>query len=132
MSTEDIFKLILDSAFEVHKNLGPGLLESVYSKCLVLELKSRGLMVETEKVLPIHYKELVIDSGFRVDILVENKVIIELKSVDALKDIHTSQLLTYLKLSNIELGLLVNFNTIKLKNGIKRIVKNYNEVTTEI
>lgn len=127
MNKEAVFKIIMDCAFEVHKNLGPGLLESAYAKCLVVELRNRGLLVESEKILPIQYKGTLIDSGYRIDLLVNESIIVELKSVDQLSEIHTAQMLTYLKLSKLQLGLLVNFNTIHLKNGLKRMVLNYDE-----
>lgn len=120
--TEDVFKEILDSSFRVHTALGPGLLESAYEECLVYELKQTGLDVERQKALPLVYKEVKLDAGYRVDLLVENRIIVEIKSVDALADIHMAQILTYLKLSDCRLGLLVNFNVKHLKNGIKRVI----------
>ena len=120
---EKIAKIVLDCAFEVHNELGPGLLESTYQSCLVYELKNKGLFVEEEKLLPIKYKNLSIDCGYRIDILVEyNKLIIENKSVKTIADIHLSQILTYMKLSNISLGFLFNFNVRHFKDGIKRVV----------
>ena len=120
---EKIAKIVLDCAFEVHNELGPGLLESTYQSCLVYELKNKGLFVEEEKLLPIKYKNLSIDCGYRIDILVEyNKLIIENKSVKTIADIHLSQILTYMKLSNISLGFLFNFNVRHLKDGIKIVV----------
>ena len=120
--TEDVFKEILDSSFRVHTALGPGLLESAYEECLVYELKQTGLDVERQKALPLVYKEVKLDAGYRVDLLVENRIIVEIKSVDSLADIHMAQILTYLKLSDCRLGLLVNFNVKHLKNGIKRVI----------
>ncbi len=122
MDREEIFKKVLDCAFEVHSNLGPGLLESVYEECLLLELQMVGLNVEKQKHLPLIYKGLMLESHLRIDILVENKIIIELKAVDELTDVHLAQTLTYLKLSGCRLGLLVNFNVAHLKNGIKRVI----------
>ena len=122
MNTNEITREILDSAYKVHTNLGPGLLESAYQSCLVYELKKKGLKVETEKPLPLIYEEIKLDCGYRIDILVENKVIIELKTVEAFTDVHTAQVLTYLKLSKCKVGLLINFYTKSLKNGIKRLV----------
>ena len=119
---EDIFKAILDRAFEVHSNLGPGLLESAYEECLMYELIRAGLKVERQKALPLIYKDVKLDVGYRVDLFVENQFIIEIKSVEQLADIHLAQILTYLKLSKCRLGLLVNFNVKYLKDGIKRVI----------
>tara|TARA_R110000737_G_scaffold93859_4_gene127315 strand:+ start:3382 stop:3759 length:378 start_codon:yes stop_codon:yes gene_type:complete len=124
MTENDISSLIIGAAIEVHTELGPGLLESVYETCLVYELKELGLKVNHQKELPVNYKGIMMDVGFRLDILVENKVIIELKSVSALLPIHSAQLMTYLKLTNLKLGLLINFNETRVKNGIKRIANN--------
>ncbi|NOQ25009.1 MAG: GxxExxY protein [Bacteroidales bacterium] len=123
MDIEKIFKTILDCAFKVHTALGPGLLESAYEECLYYEIKKSGLKVEKQKSLPLVYEEIKLDAGYRVDLLVENKVVIELKSVEALADIHLAQILTYLKLSGCKLGLLVNFNVKHLKDGIKRVIR---------
>ncbi len=109
-------------AIDVHSALGPGLLESSYKECLFYEILQAGLIVEKEKSLPLIYKEIKLDIGYRIDILVEKSLIIEIKSVDALADIHTAQVLTYLKLSGNRLGLLINFNVKLLKDGIKRLV----------
>jgi GxxExxY protein len=118
---------IIGAAIEVHKTLGPGLLESTYERCLVHELTLRGIHVERQKKQPIHYKGLEIDEGYRIDVLVDKKIILELKVVKQLNDIHTAQLLTYLKLSGCTLGFQINFNEVLLKDGIKRIVNNYQE-----
>jgi len=115
---------IVNSAFEVHTQLGSGLLESAYQKCLLYELKKRELRVLSEVQLPIKYKEAEIDCAYRLDLIVENKVIVEIKSVESLLNIHTAQLITYLKLTNCKLGYLLNFNSVKIKYGIKRIVNN--------
>lgn len=123
MDIEKIFKTILDCAFKVHTALGPGLLESAYEECLYYEIKKSGLNVEKQKALPLIYEEIKLDAGYRVDLLVEDKIVIELKSVEALADIHLAQILTYLKLSNCKLGLLVNFNVKHLKGGIKRVIR---------
>ena len=120
--TEQIFKGILDAAFKVHKNLGPGLLESAYEACLAHEIRKAGLKVECQKALPLVYDSLKLEVGYRIDMLIEDSVIIELKSVEALNDVHLAQILTYLKLSEKRLGLLVNFNVSLLKKGIKRVV----------
>ena len=122
MSENEISKIILDCAFKIHTTLGPGLLESVYRECLAYELKKAGLKVEQEKPLPLVYKEIQLECGFRIDILVENKVVIELKTVEAFREVHIAQTLTYMKLSGCHLGLLLNFYTKSLKDGIKRLI----------
>ena len=122
MTENEISYKILNSAFKIHTALWPGLLENAYQECLFYELKKQGLKVEKEKALPLIYQEIKLDAGYRIDLLVENKVIIELKSVSALNDVHTAQILTYLKLSSCKLWLLINFNVKSLKNGIKRVV----------
>ena len=106
----------------MHKSLGPGLLESAYEECLFYELKKTGLKVEKQKPLPLVYENVKLEIGYRVDIIIENKVIIEIKSVEALNDVHLAQVLTYLKLSGCKLGMLINFNVTLIKNGIRRIV----------
>ncbi len=122
MTINEISNKIIGCAIEVHKQLGPGLLESAYQECLFYELKQAGFHVEKEKPMPIVYKEIKLDHGYRIDLLVENKVVIEIKTVEALNDVHTAQVLTYLKLGNYKLGLLLNFHVSILKNGIKRII----------
>jgi GxxExxY protein len=122
MTENEISEKIIGCAIEVHKSLGPGLLESVYTECLFYELLKAGLYAEKQKPLPLVYKEVKLDIGYRIDIIVENKVIIELKSVEALNDIHTAQVLTYLKLSGCKLGLLMNFNVLRVVDGLKRLV----------
>ena len=124
MTENEISYKILDAAYKVHTALGPGLLESSYQAVLVHELKKMGLYVEKEKPLPLMYEEVHLEIGYRIDIMVENKVIIEVKSVEALNDIHLAQVLTYLKLSDCKLGLLLNFNVKSMKQGIKRVVNN--------
>lgn len=124
MTENEISKLVLDCAFKVHKILGPGLLESAYEECLCYELKKNNIQFERQKSLPVIYDDLKLDCGYRIDILVDKKVIVELKAVDNFTEIHTAQLLTYLKLSECKLGLLINFNSVLLKDGIKRIVNN--------
>ena len=113
---------ILDSAYKVHSALGPGLLESAYQACLAYELKKKGLKIEVEKALPLIYEEVHLETGYRIDILVENKVVVELKTVEAFTDVDIAQVLTYLKLSKSRVGLLLNFHTKSLKNGIKRLI----------
>ena len=122
LNENQLSKIILDAAFKVHTRTGPGLLESVYEIMLAHELRKAGLRVERQITVPIHYDELTFDEGFRADLLVEDKVIVELKSVEQLARVHSKQLLTQLRLSNRKLGLLVNFGEIHLKNGIERIV----------
>lgn len=124
MSENELSKIVFDCALKVHQNLGPGLLESAYEECLFYELKKSGLDIEKQKPLPLIYEEVKLDIGYRVDIIVENKLILEIKSVDALNDVHFAQLLTYLKLTDCKLGLLINFNVNLIKNGIKRVVNN--------
>lgn len=119
-----IATIILDQAFKIHKELGPGLLESVYEKCLQYELREAGLSAETQVPVPMNYKTIHFDAGFRIDILVENKVLIEIKSTETLAPVHYAQTLTYLKMKDLKLGLLINFNTKLLKDGIHRIVNN--------
>jgi len=122
MNREEIFKKVLDAAFRVHTELGPGLLESAYEECLCYELQQVGLKVEKQKALPVVYKEVKLDAGYRMDLLIENCIVVEIKSVECFTDIHFAQILTYLKLSGCKLGLLVNFNVKHLKDGIKRMI----------
>jgi GxxExxY protein len=113
---------IINAAIEVHKALGPGLLESAYEACLVYELRNQGFQVEEQKPLPLIYKDVSLDCGYRIDLLVNNMVLVELKSVDTIAPIHQAQVLSYLKLSGIKVGLLINFNVKLLKNGLHRLV----------
>lgn len=113
---------IIGCAIEVHKLLGPGLLESAYQECLLYELKKAGLLVVKEKPMPIIYKDVKLNHGYRIDLLVENKVVIEIKTVEMFTPVHTAQVITYLKLGNYKLGLLLNFHETTLKSGIKRII----------
>ncbi len=122
MIINEISGVIVDSAMRVHSELGPGLLESTYEACLIYELKSRDFIVQNQLILPVTYKNTQIDTGYRIDLLVEKAVIVELKAVDKLLPIHEAQLLTYLKLSHKKVGLLINFNTPRLKHGIKRLI----------
>lgn len=124
MTENEISRAIINCALKVHKALGPGLLESSYEECLFYELQKSGLNVEKQKPLPLIYEEIELEVGYRVDLFVENKVVIEIKSVEALNDVHLAQLLTYLKLSNSKLGMLINFNVTLLKQGVKRVVNN--------
>lgn len=122
ITEEEISKIVFESALKVHKTLGPGLLESAYEECLFYELKKTNLKVEKQKPLPLIYEEVNLEIGYRIDIIVEDKFIIEVKSVDSLNDVHLAQLLTYLKLSECKLGLLINFNVKLLKDGVRRII----------
>ncbi len=122
MSENEISNIIIGCAIDVHKQLGPGLLESAYQECLFYELKQKGLKVIKEKPMPIVYKDVKLDHGYRIDLLVENKVVVELKTVEGFTDVHFAQVLTYLKLGDYKLGLLLNFHVYMLKNGIKRII----------
>jgi GxxExxY protein len=118
---------IISAAIAVHRELGPGLLESAYEACLVYELMQHGLSVERQKSVPVTYRGVKIDCGYRIDLLVEDKVVVELKAVERLEPIHEAQLLSYLKLSGYQIGLLINFNVRMLKQGIKRLVNNFKE-----
>ncbi len=122
-----ITEIIIGSAMDVHRELGPGLLESAYEACLAFELADRGLTVERQKGLPVEYRGVKVDCGYRIDLLVEGRVIIELKAVERLEPIHQAQLLSYLKLSGCKVGLLINFNVKVLKNGIRRLVLGFKE-----
>jgi len=128
-SIDEIAAIIVDSAYQVHKQLGPGLLESAYEACLAHELTKRGLKIERQKEQPVIYDGIKIDVGYRIDLLVENSIIIELKAVEAIIPIHQAQLITYLKLSGKSLGFLINFNTTYFKSSIKRIVNHHKEST---
>lgn len=122
MMENELSGRVIGLAMKVHTALGPGLMESAYEVCLEYELKKAGLRVERQKALPLIYNEVHLEAGYRLDLLVENKLIIEVKAVESIHPIHTAQLLTYLKLSHIQLGLLINFNTTHLKDGIKRVI----------
>jgi len=121
-SENELSNIIIGCAIEVHKQLGPGLLESAYQECLLFELKKQGLEVLKEKPMPIVYKDVKLDHGYRIDLLVNNMVVIEIKTVEMFTDVHTAQVLTYLKLGNYKLGLLLNFYVKLFKNGIKRVI----------
>ena len=122
MTENEIASMVIGSAIEVHKVLGPGLLESAYKESLFYKLKKEGLLVEKEKPMPLVFEEVKLDCGDRIELLVENKLVIEIKSVEALNDVHLAQTLTYIKLGNYKLGLLINFNVVLLKSGIKRVI----------
>ena len=122
MNFDDLSNKVIGCALNVHRELGPGLLESTYEQCLCYELSKAGIQFERQKELPVRYQEVDIDCGYRIDLLIEGALIIELKSVDKLERIHEAQLLTYMKLSTIEIGLLINFNSVLLRDGIRRMV----------
>lgn len=124
MDINCITEKIIGCAIEVHKHLGAGLLESTYEACLLYELQKAGLEVKTQVGLPLVYKEIKLEVGYRMDFLVENRVVVEIKSVEALSEVHIAQVLTYLRLANAPIGLLINFNVLRLKDGIKRLIAN--------
>lgn len=125
MTDYELTAKIIGQAMDVHTTLGPGLLESTYKECLFYNLKQSGIVVEKEKSMPLVFKEVKLECGYRIDLLVENRIVLELKSVDTLNDVHIAQTLTYMKLGDYKLGLLINFNVSKLKNGIKRLANGY-------
>lgn len=122
MTENEIAHKVIGSAIDVHSALGPGLLESAYVACLFYKIGKAGLFVEKEKPMPLIFEEVKLDCGYRIDLLVEKKLVIEIKSVEALHDVHLAQTLTYMKLGNYKLGLLINFNVAKLKDGLKRVI----------
>jgi GxxExxY protein len=122
MNENEIAHAVIGEAIKVHKALGPGLLESAYRKCLLYKLRSAGMYVENELPMPLVFEEVKLEAGYRIDILVERKPVLELKSVDVLDDRHLAQILTYLRLGKFKLGLLINFNTVFLKDGIRRVI----------
>jgi len=122
MTENEIANKVIGLAIEVHTALGPGLLESCYQECLYYKISKSGLITAKEKPMPLIFEEVKLECGYRIDILVENKLVIEVKSVETLNDIHLAQTLTYMKLGNYKLGLLINFNVVLLKNGIKRVI----------
>ncbi len=122
MVEEELTNEILKAAFKVHSSLGPGLLESSYKTCLAYELQKEGFYVEKEKPMPLIYEDIKLDIGYRIDLLVEQKAVIEIKTVECFAEVHIAQVLTYMRLSKCKVGLLLNFNTVSLKNGIKRFV----------
>jgi GxxExxY protein len=124
MNENELSKIIVDCYFKIHNTLGPGLFESVYEEVLVYELNKNGLFLSRQAGIPVMYEDIKLEVGFRADIIVENKVIIEIKSVESLEPVHFKQLLTYLKITSLRLGLLVNFNCVLLKDGMKRIANN--------
>jgi GxxExxY protein len=124
MTENEIAKIVVDCCYKIHTSLGPGLFESVYEKALIYELEKRGLNFEQQKGIPVYYDNIKMEMGFRADIIVENKVILELKSQEVLTPVHSKQLLTYLRVTGLKLGLLINFGEALIKNGIHRIVNN--------
>ena len=122
MMENELSKIVYNAGIKVHKALGPGLLESSYEECLYYELQKKDLLIEKQKTLPLIYEDVKLNAGYRIDVLVEKKLVVEIKSVEALNDLHLAQILTYLKLSNCKLGLLINFNTVLFKDGVKRII----------
>jgi len=127
MTENEIATRIIGCAIDVHKSLGPGLLESAYQECLYYKLQKEGLSVVKEKAMPLVFEEVQLECGYRIDLLVENKVVVELKSVDQLSKVHLAQTLTYLKLGDYRLGLLINFNVTLIKNGVNRVVNKLKE-----
>ena len=125
MTENELARMVFDLGLKVHKTLGPGLLESVYEECLVRELIENNIEVERQKEIPIIYNDKLLSTGFRVDIMIEKKLIIELKATKEISDLHMALLLTYLKLSNCKLGLVINFNSVLFKNGVRRIINGY-------
>ncbi len=122
MTENEISRVIVDASYRIHVELGPGLFESVYEEILSYELMKKGLYISRQKTIPIVWEEIKMEHGFRADLIVENKVLIEIKSVESIAPVHQKQVLTYLKLTNLKLGLLINFNEAYIKNGITRIV----------
>jgi len=125
MGEEDLIKIILDEAFHIHKTIGPGMLENVYQTCLAYRLRQRGLFVETEKPIPVVFEEIKMECGYRADLVVERKIIVDTKNIETIADIHVAQLLTYLRFLDLRHGLILNFRTVLLKNGIKRVLNGY-------
>ena len=122
MTENEIAKQVFDCSLSIHRTLGPGLLKSTYQECLYFEIQKQGLHIEKEKALPLIYKDIELEVGYRIDLIIENKFIVEIKAVEALNDVHFAQVLTYLKLSKCTLGMLINFNVSLIKNGIRRVI----------
>lgn len=125
MNEEEIIKVILDEAFYIHKTIGPGMLENVYKSCLAYRLRKRELFVETEKPVPVIFEEIKMECGYRADLVVERKIIVDTKNIESIADIHIAQLLTYLRFLNLRHGLILNFRTVLLKNGIRRVLNGF-------
>lgn len=127
MNENELSKLVFEAGLKIHRKIGPGLLESVYEECLAYELAKQGLKVQRQYSLPLFYDNITIPTSYRLDLLVEEKLIIEVKTVEELSDLHLAQLLTYLKLSDCKLGLIINFNSLLFKNGVRRVINGYLE-----
>ena len=125
MTEEEIIKITLDEAIHIHRSIGPGMLESVYKTCLAYRLRQNGLFVETEKPVPVFFEEIKMECGYRADPVIERKVIIDTKSIDAILDIHIAQVLTYLRFLKLRHGLILNFKTVLMKNGIRRVLNGF-------
>ncbi len=125
MTENQITEKIIGCAIKVHRALGPGLLESAYQECLLYEIRKNGLLVEKEKPVPLVYEEVKLECGYRIDLLVERKIVVEVKSVESLNELHLTQILTYLKLTKNHIGLLINFNVLKLTDGLRRVINGY-------
>lgn len=128
MTENEISKIVFESGLKIHRKLGVGLFETIYEECLFYELQKEGLVVERQKFLNIQYEELLLERAFKMDLLIENKVVLEIKSVESLNNFHASQLKNYLKIGNFKLGMLLNFNSQLFKNGVKRIANNLDEI----
>jgi len=129
MNDEEIIKIILDEAFYIHKAIGPGMLENVYKTCLAYRLRKRGLYVEMEKPVPVIFEEVKMDCGYRADLVVERIIIIDTKTIDAIGDLQISQLLTYLRFLHLRKGLIINFNSVMLKDGLKRVINGFEPIS---
>ena len=125
MSQEEVIKIILDESVYVHKTIGPGMLENVYKTCLAYRLNKRGLFVEIEKPVPVFFEDIKMECGYRADIVAEKSVVVDTKSIDAIGPLQVAQVLTYLRFLNLRYGLILNFNTVLMKNGIKRVLNGY-------
>ena len=125
MSQEDIIKVILDESIYIHKTIGPGMLENVYKTCLAYRLNKRGLLVEVERPVPVFFEEIKMECGYRADLVVEKSVVIDTKCIDAIGPLQVAQVLTYLRFLNLRYGLILNFNTVLMKQGIKRVLNGY-------
>jgi GxxExxY protein len=130
MTEEAVIKIVLDEAFHVHKKIGPGTLESVYKTCLAYRLQKRGLLLETEKPVPVFFEEVKLDCGYRADILIEKKVIVEIKSIEGIGPLQVAQVLTYLRFLGLRYGLILNFDVLLLKNGIRRVLNGYGDTNS--
>ena len=125
MTEEQIIRAILDESFNIHKAIGPGMLETVYKKCLAFKLRQRDLHVQCERPIPVVFEQIKMDCGYRADMVVENKIVVEIKRIDSIADIHIAQTLTYLRFLKMRFGIILNFNTVLLKDGIRRVLNGY-------